>query len=43
LKNTQFKHAEETQMADTAVQVRRDMENLGAKVYKRHKVYSIRV
>jgi hypothetical protein len=43
LKSTQFKHAEETQMADTAVQVRRDMENLGAKIYKRHKVYAIEV
>jgi len=43
LKSTQFKHAEETQMADTAVQVRKDMENLGAKIYKRHKVYSIEV
>jgi hypothetical protein len=43
LKNTQFKHAEQTQMADTAVQVRRDMESLGARIYKRHKVYSIKV
>lgn len=43
LKTTQFKHAEQTQMADTAVQVRRDMENLGARIYKRHKVYSIKV
>jgi hypothetical protein len=34
-----FEHAEQTQMADTAVQVRRDMENLGAKIYKVHRVY----
>ncbi|MEN6435751.1 MAG: hypothetical protein ABFD58_08050 [Anaerolineaceae bacterium] len=34
-----FKHAEQTQMADTAVQIRKDMESLGAQIYKRHRVY----
>ncbi len=34
-----FEHAEETQMADTAVQVRQDMETLGAKIYKVHRIF----
>ncbi len=34
-----FDHAEQTQMADTAVQVRRDMEALGAKIYKVHRIF----
>ena len=41
--NSQFEHAEQTQMADTAVQVRKDMESLGARIYKRHRVYSKKV
>jgi ATP-dependent protease HslVU (ClpYQ) ATPase subunit len=39
LRDFKFKHAEQTQMADTAVQVRKDMENLGARIYKVHRVY----
>jgi len=39
LQDFHFKHAEQTQMADTAVQVRKDMENIGAKIYKVHRVY----
>ncbi len=39
IKDFGFKHAEQTQMADTAVQVRKDMENIGAKIYKVHRVY----
>jgi hypothetical protein len=35
-----FIHAEQTQMADTAVQVRKDMETLGARIYKRHRIFS---
>jgi hypothetical protein len=35
----QFEHAEQTQMADTAVQVRKDMETVGAKIYKRHRIF----
>ncbi len=34
-----FDHAEQTQMADTAVQVRKDMETLGAKIYKVHRIF----
>jgi hypothetical protein len=34
-----FEHAEATQMADTAVQVRKDMITLGARIYKVHRVY----
>ncbi|NMC79477.1 MAG: hypothetical protein GYA59_08965, partial [Chloroflexi bacterium] len=34
-----FEHAEETQMAETAVQIRRDMVNLGVTPYKNHRVY----
>lgn len=36
-----FDHIEETQMADTAVMVRKDMITLGAEIYKRHRVYKI--
>jgi hypothetical protein len=34
-----FKHAEMTQMADTAVQVRKDIVTLGAKIYKSHRIF----
>jgi len=34
-----FEHAEATQMADTAVQVRKDMINVGAKIYKVHRIF----
>jgi hypothetical protein len=34
-----FEHAEETQMAETATQVRKDMINLGVKPYKNHRVF----
>ena len=36
----QFKHAELTQVANTAVQMRNDLKNLNAKEYKNHRVYS---
>jgi hypothetical protein len=39
LRTFKFKHAEQTQMADTAVQVRKDMEKVGARIYKVHRVY----
>jgi hypothetical protein len=39
LRSAGFIHAEQTQMADTAVQVRKDMETLGARIYKRHRVF----
>ena len=34
-----FKHLEMTQVAETAVQMRRDLINLGGKEYKNHRVY----
>jgi hypothetical protein len=34
-----FVHAELTQVAETAVQMRHDLVNLGAKPYKNHRVY----
>jgi hypothetical protein len=35
----QFDHAELTQVAETAVQMRKDLANLGVKPYKNHRVY----
>ncbi len=35
-----FEHADLTQVAETAVQMRRDLENVGSKAYKNHRVYS---
>lgn len=34
-----FKHADLTQVAETAVQMRQDLVNLGGKMYKNHRVY----
>ncbi len=34
-----FEHADLTQVAETAVQMRRDLENVGSKAYKNHRVY----
>ena len=34
-----FEHIDMTQVAETAVQMRRDLENLGGKPYKNHRVY----
>jgi hypothetical protein len=39
IRSGQFTHAAFYQVADTAVQMRRDLENLGVKVYKTHRVY----
>lgn len=39
IKSSHFIHAELTQVAETAVQMRRDLVNLGAKPYKNHRVY----
>jgi len=38
-KNTQFIHSELTQVAETAVQMRKDLKNLGVVFYKNHRVY----
>jgi len=37
--NKQFVNAELTQVAETAVQMRKDLLNLGVKFYKNHRVY----
>ncbi len=34
-----FEHADLTQVAESAVQMRRDLENLGGEAYKNHRVY----
>jgi hypothetical protein len=34
-----FDHADLTQVAETAVEMRADLENLGGKPYKNHRVY----
>ena len=34
-----FEHLEMTQVAETAVQMRRDLINLGGSAYKNHRVY----
>jgi hypothetical protein len=40
LTDTRFSDAELTQVAETAVQMRRDLVNLGGKPYKNHRVYT---
>jgi hypothetical protein len=40
LTDTRFTDAELTQVAETAVQMRRDLVNLGGKPYKNHRVYT---
>jgi hypothetical protein len=39
LRNFQFEHADLTQVAETAVQMRQDLENVGGKAYKNHRVF----
>jgi hypothetical protein len=34
-----YQHADLTQIAESAVQMRRDLENIGGKPYKNHRVY----
>lgn len=38
-KNSQFTHYELTQVAESAVQMRKDLKNLGVSFYKNHRVY----
>lgn len=38
-----FEHADLTQVAETAVQMRRDLENVGGKMYKNHRVYRLAI
>lgn len=40
-RNTQFVHSELTQVAETAVQMRKDLLNLGVRFYKNHRVYQL--
>ncbi len=40
IRNYQFRHADLTQVAESAVQMRKDLENVGGKAYKNHRVYS---
>jgi galactokinase/mevalonate kinase-like predicted kinase len=39
MRDYNFEHADLTQVAETAVQMRHDLENLGGKAYKNHRVY----
>jgi len=39
LRSYHFAHADLTQVAETAVQMRHDLENVGGKMYKNHRVY----
>jgi hypothetical protein len=39
LNDYQYIHADLTQVAETAVEMRHDLENLGGKAYKNHRVY----
>ena len=39
LKEFHFDHADLTQVAETAVQMRHDLENVGGRAYKNHRVY----
>lgn len=39
----EFEHGELTQIAETAKQMRKDLENLGVKPYKNHRIYGITV
>jgi hypothetical protein len=39
MKDYHFLHADLTQVAETAVQMRHDLENIGGKAYKNHRVF----
>jgi hypothetical protein len=39
LRQFDYEHADLTQVAESAVQMRRDLENLGGKAYKNHRVF----
>ena len=41
LREFHFAHAELTQVAETTKQMRKDLENLGGRAYKNHRVYQI--
>jgi hypothetical protein len=39
VRSQNFEHADLTQVAETAVQMRQDLQNVGAQPYKNHRVY----
>ena len=39
IRNDRFAHADLTQVAETAVQMRKDLENVVGKPYKNHRVF----
>ena len=39
IRGRDFRHADLTQVAETAVQMRHDLENVGGRMYKNHRVY----
>jgi hypothetical protein len=43
LHDYQFVHAELTQVAETAVQMRKDLINVGGRAYKNHRVYQMHI
>jgi GNAT superfamily N-acetyltransferase len=43
MKDYQFEHADLTQVAETAVEMRHDLENVGGKAYKNHRVYQLAI
>jgi len=43
LHDYQFIHAELTQVAETAVQMRKDLMNVGGRAYKNHRVYQMHI
>ena len=43
LHNYNFEHADLTQVAETAVQMRHDLENVGGKAYKNHRVFQKKI
>lgn len=43
IKDFGFVHAELTQVAETAVQMRKDLINVGGRAYKNHRVYRIKI
>ena len=43
LRDYHYKHADLTQVAETAVQMRSDLVNVGGKPYKNHRVFSKRL
>ena len=43
IRNTRFEHAVLYQVAETAVDMRRDLERMGGGPYKNHRVYTLKI